>query len=81
MQIESIFPLPNSVTPSVGKLSALPIMSTLPQALATLANYRKTNTRASRDVFDKGFNILKSNATAALGDDGAVNQVGGSPSV
>ncbi|KAK2460032.1 hypothetical protein APHAL10511_007955 [Amanita phalloides] len=38
-------------------------------ALVTLANYRANNTRASQETFDKGAQILKSNALSKLGDD------------
>jgi hypothetical protein len=47
-------------------------MSTLPNALKTLAEYRIHNTRASQEVLDKGSEILKSGkANAKLGDEGA----------
>ncbi|KAF8351942.1 hypothetical protein F5887DRAFT_933116 [Amanita rubescens] len=41
----------------------------LSAALETLANYRANNIRASQETFDKGSQILKSNAVSRLGDD------------
>lgn len=41
----------------------------LSTALETLANYRANNIRASQETFDKGTQILKSNAVSRLGDD------------
>ena len=41
----------------------------LSAALETLANYRANNTRASQETFDKGAQILKSNAISRLGSD------------
>jgi len=45
-------------------------MTALSSALETLANYRTDNTRASQDTFEKGAQILKSDAISKLGDDG-----------
>ncbi|ESK83293.1 tetratricopeptide repeat protein 35 [Moniliophthora roreri MCA 2997] len=45
-------------------------MSSLPEALKTLAEYRTHNTRASQDILEKGATILKSgNANSKLGDE------------
>ncbi|KAF8634369.1 hypothetical protein AX15_000940 [Amanita polypyramis BW_CC] len=41
----------------------------LSAALETLANYRANNTRASQETFDKGAQILKSNAISKLRED------------
>lgn len=41
----------------------------LPSALATLANYRSHNTRASQDIVAKGALALKSNSLSDLGDE------------
>ena len=39
-------------------------------ALQKLATYRAHNTRASQEIFESGVELLKSNATRKLGDEG-----------
>ena len=44
----------------------------LSSALHTLANYRAHNTRASRDVVEKGTALLEAGSLRKLGDDGTI---------
>lgn len=50
-------------------------MSDVASALQKLATYRSHNSRESRDTFDKGIIVLKSNAVNKMGDDGAENHM------
>jgi len=42
----------------------------LQPALQKLAAYRANNTRESQDTFEKGLVVLKSGASAKIGDEG-----------